>query len=179
MEADLADLEARYAEHCRRFNPAWLHYGEHDPLVVSAALLFPDLTGHVLDVHPAPGPGRVARATWPNTNLQIAFDWASVLAWNESERSQFPPWRDLPFFHLSDLTPVQARLKLSELRSHLELRSRLYKMRWMSGQPVGSLFLARLKAYRQWCSLSQTVLRAQEPDVFQRAHSITRRQLAA
>lgn len=168
LERDLAELETRYTRHCDEFSTDWLDYGELDPLEIHEVFLFPDAVTRVVpEVRQVAGgwelvvQGRVVASHEKS--------WQAVLDWNCSGRTLYPPWRDLPFFFLDKLSARDAKFKLGKMRAHLEMRSRLYKMRRMSGQPVGSRFLSRLKAYRQWCELSQVVLKEQEPEAFRRS----------
>lgn len=161
MARDLDELEARYREHEHEFPEAWLDYGEIDPLEIHQDLIFHGRNGE------KPG----IRKVDPDMHLvmheggeviQCRHAWEAIIAWNRSAKAQEPRWQDLPFFFLSELSPDEARYKLSKMRPHLELRWRLLKMRWMSGQPMGWKYLARIKAYREWCELTQQVFKRQQ-----------------
>lgn len=160
LEQDLALLEARYTEHARHFPADWLDYGELDPTEPAPLLLFVDRET-----------GQRPILEWPNPGCRAIVhgevvghgsrSYEAILEWNNSARAVHPPWPELPFFFLNGLSARDARYKLGKLRSHLEIRTRLYKMRRMSGINVGSRFISRLKAYRGWCELSQAILQGQ------------------
>lgn len=169
LERDLKQLEARYAAHREEFPSNWLDYGEIDPTEPDDRLLF---------LHAESGRAPTIQQSSLGTTVQIegvtvgsgSRPYEAILDWNESAAALRPGWRTLPYFFLGELSPMDAKLKLGRLRTHLEMRSRLYKMRRMSGIDVGSRFLSRLKAYRQWCELSQAILREQEPAAYARRH---------
>lgn len=176
LARDLKELEARYTRHCDAFPTVWLDYGELDPTEPDESLLFLDAeTGRRPTIHQSKmgatvqlGPEVVGTGSRP---------YEAIIAWNTSPAALRPDWRSLPFFFLAELTPLEAKLKLGRLRTHLEMRSRLYKMRRMGGEDVGSRFLSRLKAYREWCELSQAILREQEPRAYSKLSRAAKQRL--
>lgn len=167
LERDLLALEKRYADHARHFPSDWLDYGELDPIQVHDHLVFQDRSTARSPLIRARQDGLFELVNGKVT-IPAGAAWQVMLAWNASPEAVSPPWRELPYFFIAGLSPGDARYKLGQLRTHLEMRSRLFKMRRMSGQNVGSLFLSRLKAYRGWCDLSQAILKEQEPSAFSR-----------
>lgn len=169
LAADLAELEARYRRHCDNFPSEWLDYGERDPTAPDESLLFLDReTG--LRPRIVEQPRSTSIQLGSRTVAAGSRPYEAILAWNASPLAERPHWHSLPFFFLAELDALDAKLRLGRLRTHLEMRSRLYKMRRMSGIDVGSRFLSRLKAYRGWCELSQAILREQEPRAYSKPH---------
>lgn len=136
----------------------WLDYGEIDPLENPAALLHPcRKCGAIptLQVGPPNAYGRattLAECACGAHGPQSDQAFGAVLGWNmRPQLAIAPPYRQLPFFDLANLSPDAARQKLLILKDHLASRIDTANRRVASGMSCGKPYRRRLQAYMGWC----------------------------
>lgn len=155
--ARLKDMQARYREDAATFPSDWLDYGEHDPLECDR-WINPCASCGAVPQPRATDTLVVVRCQCGAEALGAKMRWQALMNWNKSPLAKHPPWRELPFFFLSDLDIAQARHKLARLRTHLELRANIAGTRRALGMNAGSDFIQRLKAYLAWCHYAQSLV---------------------
>lgn len=141
-----------------RIDDAWLDYGEIDPLEQPEQLLHRCRSCRAapsLAEGPANKWGRptvVASCACGAAGPTSDQAYGAVLAWNmRPDLAIAPSYRELPFFGLADLSPIDALRRLRVLRAHLDGRLDAAERRIESGLPSGKLYRHRLRAYRGWC----------------------------
>jgi len=137
---------------------AWLDYGQDDPLeayrwisACAACGIRPVLPPQAKSVNCACGScGPVGQSIVE-----------AVAGWNASSLSMPQSYRDLPFFHLADLQPLQARSHLIGLVAHLKREHAKMAGRVDRKLPVSDLYRTTLEAFIAWATHGLDLIRAE------------------
>ena len=90
------------------------------------------------------------------TGLACKKNWQAVIEWNKSPLSQKFPYQQFPIFGLRQLTKVEAKEKLVEIRQDLESRK---KQKIAQKERLYNDHYERLKAFLAWTIYAQTIVK--------------------
>lgn len=142
-------------------DPSWLDFGPDDPLD-AARWINPCANCSAQPSLSFNGRHHVVRCGCGAQGQPGSFPAIAALNWNKSPRSIRPPYKDLPFFSLGNLSIEDARTKLVRIREYLEEQRR--RCEWRIEQRIGTghRYHQRVRAYLLWTVYGLSLLKEQE-----------------
>lgn len=143
-------------------DPQWLDFGRDDPLEAHRW------------INPCAECGATPRLHFQGRNHAVecscgargnpgGFPAIAAVNWNKSKASRHPTYQSLPFFHLADLSPAEARAKLVKIREYLEEQKRRCEWRIEARIGTGHRYHQRVRAYLLWSVYALSLVKEQEP----------------
>jgi hypothetical protein len=96
-----------------------------------------------------------------SVGLACKKNWQAVIEWNKSPLSQKFPYQQFPIFGLNQLTKIQAKQRLVDIRQDLELRK---KQKIAQNDRLYNNHYERIKAFLAWTIYAQTIIKL-SPDL--------------
>lgn len=154
----------------------WLDFGEDDPFLDAASLMFPCTTCKKkpeLRAAMIPESERLPGSTGAGFQAHCmqcgasghpqVITWRAAIAWNKSSKSLNPSRRDLPFFRLGQMTDADAFVRLTLLHETIVTRNKIYGLRIRTGENIGNSFRQRMLAYDAWAHITWKLLFSSNP----------------
>lgn len=169
IEADIKNLVALREEYHKieaTFPDEWRDYGPLDPLhdhrVAANACAACNSTEHLSIIESEQDAKQwvVCCANCNRQSPQRYEKWRAWVAWNRSDASVTPPWRELPYFFLSGLDASIALDKMDKIYHRLNVTTNQAKLEYKINRGRSRSFHMRLEAYRKWAKYALRLIKS-------------------